>query len=91
MKNAFRVLLLLGYLLVTSFSLEAQFIDAKPGILNAFNKAKVVILSPHYSAFLDGNASTIPAEFDPEAPAPFRSSKVLNPAGDIVDKVTGKK
>ncbi len=60
-------------------------------ILDEFNAAGVEILSPHYSAFRDGNASTIPAEFDPKAPTPPMSSKVTNPVEDIVDKVTGKK
>ncbi|NOR75837.1 MAG: mechanosensitive ion channel, partial [Draconibacterium sp.] len=49
-------------------------------ILNEFNKAEVEILSPHYSAFRDGNASTIP-----EQPAPH-----INPVEKIIDKITGK-
>ncbi len=65
--------------------------DLNKSILDEFNAAGVEILSPHYSAFRDGNASTIPAEFDPESPASSKSSKVVNPIEDIVDKVTGKK
>ena len=65
--------------------------DLNKSILDEFNAAGVEILSPHYSAFRDGNASTIPAEFDPESPSPSKSSTVVNPIEDIVNKVTGKK
>ncbi len=50
-------------------------------ILNEFNAAGVEILSPHYNAFRDGNASTIPGETKPIAP----------PTEDVIDKITGKK
>ncbi len=49
-------------------------------ILAEFNNAKVEILSPHYSSYRDGNASTIPGE---EQPA-------KNPVNDIVNKITGQ-
>jgi small-conductance mechanosensitive channel len=50
-------------------------------ILDEFNAAGVEILSPHYSAFRDGNASTIPS----------KPAKPVNPVEDIVDTLTGKK
>ncbi len=50
-------------------------------ILDEFNKAGVEILSPHYSAFRDGNASTIPEEPKPAD----------NPVEKVIDKITGKK
>lgn len=50
-------------------------------ILNEFNSAGVEILSPHYNAHRDGNASTIPGEIEP----------VGNPVEDVIDKITGKK
>ncbi len=53
-------------------------------IQDEFNKAGVEILSPHYSAFRDGNASTIP-ETKPE-----ESSPPENPVEQIIDKLTGK-
>ena len=65
--------------------------DLNKAILDEFNAAGVEILSPHYSAFRDGNASTIPADFDPKAPAPSKSAKMTNPVEDIVDTVRGKK
>lgn len=51
-------------------------------ILNEFNKANVEILSPHYSAYRDGNASTIPTN------EPTESTK--NPITKVVDKLTGQ-
>ena len=51
-------------------------------ILREFNKAGVEILSPHYNAIRDGNASTIPDE----QPVPPK-----DPVNQIIDKVTGKK
>lgn len=50
-------------------------------ILDEFNKAGVEILSPHYNAIRDGNASTIP---DTPKPAP-------NPVEKVIDKITGEK
>lgn len=50
-------------------------------ILHEFNNAGVEILSPHYSAFRDGNASTISEEPKP----------ATKPVEKIIDKVTGKK
>lgn len=55
--------------------------ELNQSIQDEFNKAGVEILSPHYSAFRDGNASTIHGE----------SSPPVNPAEQIVDKLTGKK
>jgi small-conductance mechanosensitive channel len=54
--------------------------ELNKSILNEFNQAGVEILSPHYSAFRDGNQSTIPQE-----PAPPK-----NPVENVIDKVTGK-
>lgn len=51
-------------------------------ILDEFNKANVEILSPHYSAFRDGNASTIPTD------EPVDITK--NPVSKIVEKLSGK-
>lgn len=51
-------------------------------ILDEFNKANVEILSPHYSAFRDGNASTIPQTEEAETPK--------SPVSQIVDKLTGQ-
>ncbi|MGW8316651.1 MAG: mechanosensitive ion channel family protein, partial [Bacteroidales bacterium] len=50
-------------------------------ILDEFNRAGVEIMSPHYSAYRDGNASTIP-EADPKPPG--------NPVEKVIDKITGK-
>lgn len=55
--------------------------DLNKCIMDEFNKAGVEILSPHYGAFRDGNASTIPGE-----PAPAD-----NPVEKIIDTITGKK
>lgn len=64
----------------------AQFYsELNKTILDEFNKEGVEILSPHYSAFRDGNSSTIPG--DPavkEEPPPPE-----NPV-EIIDKVKGK-
>ena len=49
-------------------------------ILDEFNKAGVEILSPYYSAYRDGNASTIPNEPKPAD----------NPVEKVIDKITGK-
>lgn len=65
--------------------------DLNKAILDEFNEAGVEILSPHYSAYRDGSASTIPPEFDPKAPTPSKSSEVVNPVENIVDKLSGKK
>jgi len=55
--------------------------ELNKSILDEFNKAGVEILSPHYNAIRDGNASTIP---DTPKPAP-------NPVEKVIDKITGKK
>jgi len=55
--------------------------DLNKSIMDEFNKAGVEILSPHYGAFRDGNASTIPGE-----PAP-----AATPVEKIIDTITGKK
>lgn len=49
-------------------------------ILNEFNKAEIEILSPHYTAMRDGNASTIPNQKPSSGPS--------NPVNDIIDKIT---
>ena len=49
-------------------------------ILNEFNKAGVEIMSPHYTAMRDGNASTIPGKDSKTNPS--------NPVNDIIDKIT---
>lgn len=54
-------------------------------ILDAFNEANIEILSPHYSAYRDGNETTIP-QSKVDSPAPPE-----NPVTEIVDKLTGKK
>jgi small-conductance mechanosensitive channel len=58
--------------------------ELNKSILNEFNKAGVEIMSPHYTAMRDGNASTIPGE----APGPAK-----DPVTDVIEKVTqpGKK
>jgi len=58
-------------------------------ILDEFNKAGVEIMSPHYSAFRDGNASTIPEA--PKKQPPTDPVPPTNPVGKIIDKLTGKK
>jgi small-conductance mechanosensitive channel len=60
--------------------------ELNKSILNEFNSAGVEILSPHYSAFRDGNASTIPSDSEPSEPAPPE-----NPVEKLIDKATGKK
>lgn len=49
-------------------------------ILEAFNEAGVEIMSPHYNAIRDGNASTVPDIPD-----------TRNPVEKIIDKASGKK
>ena len=56
-------------------------------ILEEFNKADVEILSPHYSSFRDGNASTIPHE----AAGKVEPPPPENPVEKVIDKMTGKK
>jgi len=63
-----------------------SYSELNKSILNEFNAAGVEILSPHYSAFRDGNASTIPSESGPPEPAPPK-----NPVEKLIDKTTGKK
>jgi small-conductance mechanosensitive channel len=60
--------------------------ELNKSILNEFNTAGVEILSPHYSAFRDGNASTVPSGSGPSEPAPPE-----NPVEKLIDKATGKK
>lgn len=59
--------------------------DIHKSILDEFNKAGVEIMSPHYTAMRDGNASTIPGSTPTEP--------VKDPVTDIIEKVTqpGKK
>ncbi|MDX8340088.1 mechanosensitive ion channel family protein [Draconibacterium sp. IB214405] len=57
--------------------------ELNKSILNEFNKAGVEILSPHYSAFRDGNASTIPQNNENKPSA--------DPVNDIIKKATGQK
>lgn len=49
-------------------------------IQREFNNAGVEILSPHYNAIRDGNASTIPGE----------GEDIRNPVEKVIDKATGK-
>ena len=60
--------------------------ELNKSILNEFNAAGVEILSPHYTAFRDGNSSTIPSDPSPKEPSP-----ASNPVDNIIDKVTGRK
>jgi len=60
--------------------------ELNQSILNEFNRAGVEIMSPHYSAFRDGNSSTIPSD-----PSPKELSPASNPVDNIIDKLTGKK
>lgn len=55
--------------------------ELNQSIQREFNKAGVEILSPHYNAIRDGNASTIPGNEKPD---------VRNPVDQIIDKVKGK-
>lgn len=59
--------------------------DLNRNILQEFNNAGVEILSPHYSAYRDGNESTIPVQNQNEQDSPE------NPVTDVVNKITGKK
>ncbi len=59
--------------------------DLNNSILEEFNKAGVEIMSPHYSALRDGNASTIPAAEPPKTPVPPK-----NVVDQVIDKVSGK-
>ena len=54
--------------------------ELNKSIQSEFNKAGIEILSPHYNAIRDGNASTIPGEV----------SDNRNPVEKIIDKVSGK-
>jgi small-conductance mechanosensitive channel len=55
--------------------------DLNQSIQREFNEAGVEILSPHYNAIRDGNASTIPGE---------EKQDLRNPVEEIIDKATGK-
>ncbi|HYQ57194.1 MAG TPA: mechanosensitive ion channel family protein, partial [Draconibacterium sp.] len=57
--------------------------ELNKSILNEFNKAGVEILSPHYSSFRDGNASTIPEKKNANFPT--------DPVGEVIKKATGQK
>jgi hypothetical protein len=75
--------------------------DIHKNIREAFNKAGVEIMSPHYSAYRDGNASTIPPATEPGKPdsgkpspdkkAPINPAPATNPVEQVINKVTGKK
>lgn len=54
--------------------------DLHKSILDEFNKAGVEIMSPHYTAYRDGNASTIPQTETEPIPK--------NPIVDVIDKIT---
>lgn len=70
-------------------------------ILEVFNQANVEILSPHYSAYRNGNGTTIPMSEVPDDPidpsGPKKPKKPVEPAppktvvDQVMDKVTGKK
>lgn len=60
--------------------------ELNKSILNEFNSAGVEILSPHYSSFRDGNASSIPSESQPKEPGPAKT-----PVDMFIDKASGKK
>ncbi|MEN8115806.1 MAG: mechanosensitive ion channel family protein [Bacteroidota bacterium] len=55
--------------------------ELNKNILNEFNKANVEILSPHYSAYRNGNDSAIPAE---------EPADTKNPVNKVIDKITGQ-
>ncbi|WP_303918301.1 mechanosensitive ion channel family protein [Draconibacterium sediminis] len=57
--------------------------ELNKSILNEFNKAGVEILSPHYSAYRDGNASTIPQQKNDKPSS--------DPVGEVIKKATGQK
>jgi len=70
--------------------------DLHKSILEEFNKSGVEIMSPHYSAFRDGNASTIPSVNEPEKPGPKKPAPKdpappPNPVEQVIDRVTGRK
>ncbi len=67
----------------TKQSLKMPFIysELHQNILDTFNEAGVEILSPHYNALRDGNASTIPGKDIPIA---------RNPVEKVIDKISGK-
>ena len=54
-------------------------------ILDAFNHANIEILSPHYSAYRDGNETTVPQTDEGFTPPP------KNPVNEVVEKLTGQK
>jgi len=57
--------------------------DLHKQILDEFNKAGVEIMSPHYTAYRDGNSSTIPK--------PEPDPGVKNPVADVIDKISKPK
>ena len=61
--------------------MQAIYSDLHRNILEAFNNAKIEILSPMYIAARDGNPSTIPSE---------SVAAVNNPVEEIIDTLTGK-
>jgi len=62
--------------------MQLFYSELNQSIQREFNKAGVEILSPHYNAIRDGNASTIPGDEKPD---------LRNPVEKIIDKVTDKK
>ena len=67
-----------------------MYSEIHKSILGEFNKAGVEIMSPHYSAFRDGNASTIPETDSSEKPVPGDQKPPVNPVNKIIDKLSGK-
>ncbi|MGW8314789.1 MAG: mechanosensitive ion channel family protein [Bacteroidales bacterium] len=78
--------------------------DLNNSIQEVFNQSNVEIMSPHYSAYRDGNASTVPVSElpdepdDPEGPEkPKQPKKSKEPeppktiVDQVIDKVTGRK
>ena len=57
--------------------------DLHQNIQDKFNEAGIEIMSPHYSAVRDGNATAIPDEYLPKgySPKPFR----ILPFGKLFD------
>jgi len=60
--------------------------EVHKSILEEFNKAGVEIMSPHYTAYRDGNKSTIPGKEPPAEPKPPK-----DPVTKVVEKITKPK
>lgn len=56
--------------------------DLHKSIIDEFNKAGVEIMSPHYTAYRDGNAPTIPQ--------PKTEPISKNPIVEVIDKITNR-